>query len=248
MALTISRQTSSKNGPLTTVTTTLAISLASLPTVGQPIVVVAQIWGNGTSQDYVTGVADNQSGNVYTKVLESRGSKTGTALGWPSHYQFLLPKVVGATGTFTITITFTNTTTNNFWINPTVLEFAGYGTDGAAFDIAKIQAGDLNWQDIATGRVNSTTSAIAVAGAILEDSANNAWSSTGGWTNQNNVPNGIVDGPSSCDTQILTSSAVRNIFYTRSNSMVGWAGGLVVYRDGPAAALVNGGPIAWTRA
>jgi hypothetical protein len=248
MALTISRQTSSKNGKLTT--TTLDISLASLPTVGQPIVVVAQIWGNGTSQDYVTGVADNQSGNVYTKVLESRGSKTGTALGWPSHYQFLLPKVVGATGTFTITITFTNTTTKNFWINPTVLEFAGYGTDGAAFDIAKIQAGDLNWQDIATGRVNSTTSAIAVAGAMLEDGADNAWSSTGGWTNQNNVPDGTtVDKPSSCDTQILTSSAVRNIFYTRSNSaMLEWAGGLVVYRDGPAAALVNGGPIAWTRA
>ena len=106
MALTVSRSTSSKN-VLTTGTTTLAISLASLPTVGQPIVVVAQIWGNGTSQDYVTGVTDNQSGNVYTKVFESRGSKTGTALGWPSHFQFLLPKVVGATGTFTITITFT---------------------------------------------------------------------------------------------------------------------------------------------
>ena len=248
MALTVSRSTSSKN-VLTTGTTTLAISLASLPTVGQPIVVVAQIWGNGTSQDYVTGVTDNQSGNVYTKVLESRGSKTGTALGWPSHFQFLLPKVVGATGTFTITITFTNTTTNNFWINPTVIEFAGYGTDGAAFDIAKAQQGDLQWQDIATGRPNNTTSAIAVAGAILEDGANNAWSSTGGWTNQNNVPNGTVDTPSSCDTQILTSSAARNIFYARSVSgMLEWAGGLVVYRDGPAAALVNGGPTAWVKA
>ena len=78
---------------------TASCSFGILPTVGDAVIV--SVWGESATVPIFT-VTDNQSGNTYTQTVYNRDSTLG-------HGQFsgqwLLPAVVGSSGTFTITIT-----------------------------------------------------------------------------------------------------------------------------------------------
>lgn len=213
------------------------ISFDSLPNAGNAVIVSVGGAAFNGAEDLDLSVADNQGvGNVYSKNVQS------TALGQARAQQFGDTNIGATSGTFTITLTFTSTSSENRGF-VTIQEWSGL--EDAAFDQSAHASSASSSTDAATGASGTLAQAdelvIAIA-VLVADDPNINMSLPSGHTNAQYVSDtatvGLVAGRISW--QSVSSTTAQNISWTHDNeSQGGWAAVLGTYKTAAAGITVS---------
>ena len=199
--------------------TSLAVSFATLPTVGNSVIV---IWNLATSTA-LTGVADNQSGNTYSSVAieTSVANNTDSEIWW-------LPAIVGSTGTFTVT----GTIGSAHQISITIIEVAGL----SATDKTGLQGAENNTTTLTVTASGANTNAndlvIANVGSGFFATASGITTATSGYTSLNTLDGTNANYQAVVQTSYKIVSAIETsaATWTVTTAFNGAAGTLATFK------------------
>lgn len=221
MAISVTQTTAKARG---TAQTALPVSFGSLPAIGS--LLVCQVAGWKSTNFAVTSVTDNQTGNTWARAIQ--GPLAGGA-----RPEIWWTKVVGSTGTFTVTVNCTSST-----VVFSVSEVAGFVNPMVDKTATNTQAPPTTAPSTGTTALTLTTDEYLIGGttadtgAVYTYSARNVAGSnpSSGWASVLNEPDS--NAYQACDFVSVVASAtgaMGHIWTVDGNS--GWISCLATFRE-----------------
>lgn len=186
----------------------ISVSLPGAATAGDALIVgVVQ---TGTQAPGGTAVADNQTGNTYTR--DQTGSITGTVSSSTALYS--APNIA-ASGTFTVTYT----PPSSRFCGIAISEYSGVATS-ALFDVGAAggSASSSTTYTTSTTAANTTTDAVAVAVVGNDSNVDQDIVTSAPFSGAAKVTTGATTATLALSDQILTTTAARMCTWTGENT------------------------------